>query len=209
MTTKNLESTTRAPATLSDWARRWSARLLQPAVRLLARLGFSPNSVTLIGLALNLGVALLLAKGLLLWGGILMLLAGLFDALDGSLARLTGRQTRFGAFLDSTLDRYSEALTLLGLMWFYLGTNSRIEVMLIAASLVGSILVSYTRARAEGLGLECKGGLLTRLERVIIISAALILGLVQPALWLVAILTNFTALQRIIYVWQATGRGTE
>lgn len=206
MSTEQSEIKT-SPPTLSDWLRQRGTKILAPVVNLLARLGFSPNAVTLIGLGLNIGVACLLAAGWLKWGGALMLVAGLFDSLDGALARQTGTKTLFGAFLDSTLDRYSEACALLGLAWFYLEQSERISVMLIVAALVGSIMVSYTRARAEGLGLSCKGGLLTRFERVLLISLGLISGLTQPMLWLLAVLANGTALQRIAIVWQATDRG--
>ncbi len=202
--TESLESNSPSSPTFTDWARQWGGKILAPLVNVLARLGFSPNMVTIIGLLLNASAALLLASGRLAWGGGVMLAAGIFDALDGSLARLTGRQTRFGAFLDSTLDRYSEAFVFAGLAWFYLSAGQRLPIMLIIASLVGSIMVSYARARAEGLGIECKGGLLTRFERVLLIGIALLAGLIQPALWLLAILTNLTAVQRIISVWRAT-----
>jgi len=136
-------------------------------------------------------------------------ISGIFDALDGTLARLTDRRTRFGAFLDSTCDRYADAAILLGVMLPFLRAGQHTQVILAFAAIIGSVLVSYTRARAEGLGLECKVGLLTRLERFLIIAIALILGSFVPlavtlALWLLAVLTNFTALQRIIYVWRIT-----
>lgn len=206
MSTEQSETNT-VPLTLSDRLRQWGTKILAPVVSLLARLGFSPNAVTLIGLGLNICAGGLLAAGWLKWGGALILVAGLFDSLDGALARQTGAKTLFGAFLDSTLDRYSEACALLGLAWFYLEQGERISVMLIAAALVGSIMVSYTRARAEGLGLSCKGGLLTRFERVLLISFGLLSGLMHPMLWLLAILANGTALQRIMLVWQVTARG--
>lgn len=202
-----VEPDVRRTATLSDWARKWGSGLLSTLIKPLAAAGVTPNALTVAGLLLNAGVAAVLATGHLAWGGGLILLAGVFDALDGSLARLTGQQSRFGAFLDSTLDRYSDALVFVGLAWFYLGSGARGEIMLIFAALVGSVMVSYTRARAEGLGLECKGGLLTRFERVLIIAVALIIGWVQPMLVLMAILTNVTAAQRIWHVWRVT-RGT-
>lgn len=175
-----------------------------PVVKLLAQLGLSPNLVTTIGFILNMGVAMLLAQGQFAWGGALILLAGIFDTLDGALARLTNQQTRFGAFWDSTLDRYSDALVFAGLAWFYAQAAARLEITLIIAALVGSLMISYTRARAEGLGIECKVGLLTRFERVLLVAIALIAGWVQPMLWTMAILTNFTAAQRVAYVWQVT-----
>jgi CDP-diacylglycerol--glycerol-3-phosphate 3-phosphatidyltransferase len=188
----------------SDWARKWGNQVLLPVVKLLAQLGLSPNLVTTIGFILNMGVAMLLAQGQFAWGGALILLAGIFDTLDGALARLTNQQTRFGAFWDSTLDRYSDALVFAGLAWFYAQAAARLEITLIIAALVGSLMISYTRARAEGLGIECKVGLLTRFERVLLVAIALIAGWVQPMLWTMAILTNFTAAQRVAYVWQVT-----
>jgi len=130
------------------------------------------------------------------------LFAASFDALDGALARLTGRQSRFGAFFDSTLDRYSEAVIYGGLLIYYVDQGVRTEPLLVYAAIIGSLMVSYSRARAEGLGLECKVGIATRLERVLIIAAGLILNQVTLALWLVAIFANLTAVQRIVYVWQ-------
>jgi phosphatidylglycerophosphate synthase len=204
MTTEHLESEIHKPATLSDWARKWGGKILAPVVMLLARLGFTPNAITVIGFLLNIGIAILLAAGHFRLGGGLILAAGIFDALDGSLARLTHQQTRFGAFLDSTLDRYSDALVFVGLAWAYVETGGRTEVLLCALSLIGSMMISYTRARAEGLGIECKNGLLTRFERVLIVSIALLIGLAQPMLWLMAVLTNFTAAQRAFHVWRVT-----
>ncbi len=192
------------PATLTDWARRWSAGILEPLARLIAQTGVSPNAVTVTGLALNAGVAWVLAQGHMRVGGLLVALAGLFDALDGTLARLTGQKSRFGAFLDSFVDRLCEAALYLGLLVFYTRRGARQEIVLIYATVVGSLLISYARARAEGLGLECKVGLLTRMERAAILALALLLDRMSIALWVLAVLTNFTALQRAYHVWRAT-----
>ena len=191
-------------ASFSDWARTWGARLLVPIATLLARWGFTPNALTLLGLVLTLGVAVVLALGHTTLGGWLFLLAGAFDALDGTLARLTNRKTRFGAFLDSTCDRYADAAILMGMMIPFLRSGQQTQVILAVASIIGSVLVSYTRARAEGLGLECKVGLLTRLERFLLIAAALIFDQVALVLWVLAVLSNFTAIQRIVHVWRIT-----
>jgi CDP-diacylglycerol--glycerol-3-phosphate 3-phosphatidyltransferase len=196
------------PATFSDWARTWGGKLLVPMATLLGKLGLTPNMLTLLGLATMLGVAAVLAMGNTRLGGVLFLLSGLFDALDGTLARVTHRKTRFGAFLDSTCDRYADAAILAGVMVPFLRAGQHTEVILAFVSIIGSVMVSYTRARAEGIGLECKVGLLTRLERFLIIAAALILDQVTPVLWLLAILTNLTALQRIVHVWRVT-RGND
>lgn len=192
------------PVTLSDLARKWFGGFLEPIAQLISRTGISPNVVTLLGAVFNLGVAWVLAQGYLRIGGVLVPLVSLLDALDGTLARLTGKRSRFGAFLDSILDRFSEAILYLGLLIFYTRLGSRQEIILIYATIVGSLMVSYARARAEGLGLDCKVGLLTRLERIVILTAALLLAQMSIALWVLAILTNFTALQRIYHVWRIT-----
>ena len=197
------------PASFSDWARGWSARLIEPVAGALGRMGLTPNMLTLIGLALIFVTAVVIALGYTTWGGALFLLSGLFDALDGTLARLTNRKTRFGAFLDSTSDRYADAAILFGMMFPFLRAGQQTEVVLAFVAVVGSVLVSYTRARAEGLGLECKVGLLTRLERFLIVAVALFFNWVTLALWVLAVLTHFTAIQRIVYVWQNTRGGDQ
>jgi CDP-diacylglycerol--glycerol-3-phosphate 3-phosphatidyltransferase len=140
--------------------------------------------------------------------GILLIVAAIFDAIDGALARLLNRVTRFGAFLDSTMDRFSEAALFLGvLIHFYYGRGTATEVILCYVTIVGSLMVSYTRARAEGLGVSVRGGLLTRFERMVILIIGLLLNQLTVALWILAPLTNFTALQRVWLVWWATRDG--
>jgi len=195
--------------TLTDLLRKRFGGTLEPIARLVGRTGVSPNAVTLTGVVLNLGVAWILAQGHMRIGGLLVPLVSLFDALDGTLARLTGKRSRFGAFLDSTMDRFSEAIVYLGLLVFYTRLGAGREILLIYVTIVGSLMVSYARARAEGLGLDCKVGLLTRLERTVVLTVALILDQVPTALWVLAILTNFTALQRMYHVWRATDGGDE
>ena len=177
------------------------------AGRLLGRSGISPNMMTAVGLMLTLAVTLTLATGHLIWGGILVLLTSAFDMLDGALARATNRKSAFGAFFDSTVDRYTEALILLGLLLYYnrLGEGGW-EIVLVYLSIVGSLMVSYTRARAEALGFECKVGLLARPERIILLSIGLLVGWLSFALAIMAIFTNFTAAQRVYYVWQQDRR---
>jgi CDP-diacylglycerol--glycerol-3-phosphate 3-phosphatidyltransferase len=165
--------------------------------------------LTVIGLALIFVTAVVIALGYPFWGGVLFVLSGIFDALDGTLARAMNRKTRFGAFLDSTCDRYADGVILLGMMIPYLRAGSQTEVILAFVAVIGSVLVSYTRARAEGLGLECKVGLLTRLERFIIIAVGLFFNWVTPALWVLAALTNFTAIQRVVYVWKITRKSEQ
>lgn len=198
------EAKTGQTLTLTDLLRKRFGGTLEPIASLIGRTGVSPNVVTLMGVVLNLGVAWVLAQGHTRIGGVLVPLVALFDALDGTLARVTGRRSRFGAFLDSTMDRFSEAILYLGLLFFYTRSDAGREILLIYVTIVGSLMVSYARARAEGLGLDCKVGLLTRLERTVVLTVALILDQVPTALWVLAILTNFTALQRTYHVWKAT-----
>jgi CDP-diacylglycerol--glycerol-3-phosphate 3-phosphatidyltransferase len=190
---------------LTDLVRRWMRWLLEPLARLINRTGISPNLLTVIGFVLTVGVAYVLATGRLQIGGVLIVVAGAFDALDGTLARLAGRRSRFGAFLDSTVDRLSEAVIYLGLLVHYSQPGGRQESFLIYATIVGSLMVSYARARAEGIGIECKRGILTRFERVAVLVVGLILDQMLIALWILAVLSNFTALQRIYHVWLDTG----
>jgi CDP-diacylglycerol--glycerol-3-phosphate 3-phosphatidyltransferase len=191
--------------TLTDLVRKWMRWLLEPLARLINRTGISPNLLTVMGFVLTVGVAYVLATGHLQIGGVLLAVAGLFDALDGTLARLAGRRSRFGAFLDSTVDRFSEAVIFLGLLVHYTQHGGQRESFLIYATLVGSLMVSYTRARAESIGIECKRGILTRFERAVVLVVGLILNQMLIALWIMAVLSNFTALQRIYLVWRATG----
>lgn len=186
------------------WLRRRSALVLQPLASILGRLGLTPNMLTMIGVGLNTLVAVVLALGSLKLGGVLLLVSSSFDALDGTLARLTGQQSSFGAFFDSTLDRYSEAIVYGGLLYYFIEQNASPEPFLVYAAIIGSLMVSYSRARAEGIGVECRVGLLTRADRVFVLAAGLIFGLLTPALWVVAVLANFTALQRIAHVRRAT-----
>ena len=178
------------------------------AGRILARTPLTPNLLTLIGFLLAVVVACVLATGHLFLGGFLVLLSGVFDILDGALARATGHITRFGGLLDSTLDRFSEAVIFLGLLAFYVERGSYQESLLVCAALIGSIMTSYVRARAEGLGLKCEVGIFTRPERVILLAIGLIANQMLVILWIMAVLSNLVAVQRVIHVWRQT-RGTE
>lgn len=193
-----------APMTLTDRARRWARGVADPIVNVLAQWGFMPNTLTLGGFFLNLAVAVILSQGQMRWGAVAFFLAGVFDGLDGALARKLGRVSRFGAFFDSTMDRLSEAAVFLGLLVWYTGRDAHQEIVLIYATIVGSLMVSYSRARAEGLGMDCKVGLLTRMERFIVLLVGLLLEQVTITLWIMAILVNFTAFQRMFYVWRSS-----
>ena len=185
---------------LQDWVRS-GARRAVPALRAL---GFTPNILTMLGLLICAGSAVLVGFGYLLPGGLLLLLASGFDILDGALARVTGREQRYGAFLDSTVDRYAEAMTAIALLaYFIFHGHHTLEPMLVVFALTGSLLVSYVRARAQSLGFTVNGGLLARPERVVITVIGLVIApLLIWALWILAVLTNVTAVQRIWVVWR-------
>jgi CDP-diacylglycerol--glycerol-3-phosphate 3-phosphatidyltransferase len=151
-----------------------------------------------VGLAGNLVAAVLVARGDLLAGGIVMLVASGLDSLDGALARLTGRASPVGALLDSTLDRVSEAAVLGGVLYYEFGLGHREEAMLAFAALAGSMLVSYVRARGEAEGVLVTSGLFARTERVLVLAAGLIIGWLRGALWLLAVLSLLTAAHRLL-----------
>ena len=182
-----------------------SSYLETPAVRLLRGLGLSPNAVTLLGLLTAGASAFLLSTGYLLAGGVALLVAGVFDLFDGALARATGRVSMYGALLDSIADRVSEAAVLLGLLVFYVGRSETLGAVLVFVAFAGSVMVSYVRARAEGLGIECEVGIMTRPERVVVLGAGLIIAhwwtaAVVVALAAVAALSFVTSGQRIAHV---------
>jgi CDP-diacylglycerol--glycerol-3-phosphate 3-phosphatidyltransferase len=179
-------------------------RITDPIVFLLAKAHVTPNALTVLGVLGSAGAAALLARGQFLAGGIVVLAAGALDVLDGALARATGQVTRFGAVFDSVMDRVSEAAILFGLLYYYTDRDAREESLLIFAALAGSMLVSYIRARGEILGLPIREGLFTRAERVIIIGVGSIVDQVRIALWILAVLANLTAVQRLFLVWRKT-----
>ena len=182
-----------------------STRITDPIVSPLAKIGVTPNMVSAFGFAGNVAAGALAAGGHYVWAGALMLIFSALDLLDGALARKTGTVTKFGAVFDSVLDRISEAAVLGGVLFHYtqVGEHTQ-EVVLCYAAIVGSIMVSYVRARAEGEGLTLREGLFTRAERVILLGGALLIGhgVVLWALWVLAVLSHFTAVQRVAAVWQ-------
>ena len=190
--------------------RRVPRQITDPIVLVLARLGISPNHLTVLGLAGNVGAAALAARGQFLAAGLVMLVASALDLLDGALARATGRATPFGAVFDSVIDRLSEAALLAGLAFYYAGRGDREEIVLCIAALTGSLLVSYVRARAQGEGFDLRDGWFTRAERVILLGGGLIISQVRIALWILAVMANLTALQRMYAVWERfRAKGTQ
>jgi CDP-diacylglycerol--glycerol-3-phosphate 3-phosphatidyltransferase len=181
--------------------RKVSAHYVErPAARILEKVGVSPNQLTMIGLLLSGVTAYLLGVGQFVGGGCLLILASALDMADGSLARLQGRATPIGALLDSTADRISEAVIFLGLLWFYLSPRSIPEVLLIFLALTSSFMVSYLRARGEGLGVDCNVGVMTRPERVLVLAVGLMIGQVTIALVVIATFSFLTALHRYWHI---------
>ena len=170
----------------------------------LSKLRINPNVLTLIGLGINIFAMVLFVKGLFFWAGLVVLFAGLFDIVDGEVARRTKRVTRFGAFFDSVIDRYSDLLLLLGLMIWYAKLDRIFYVGLTGLVLIGSVMTSYTRARAESLMPACKVGFLERPERVVLLIIGALSNRMAAVLWVMAILSNWTVSQRIWYTWQET-----
>lgn len=183
--------------TFTDQMRVRFKLLLDTTADALNRLGLKPNQVTLLGLVGHTVAAYFLARGQMTVGGLVILVMAPLDALDGSMARLRGESSAWGAFVDSVTDRYSELVALGGLLWYFLRVDQPLYVALVYAAAGGSMLVSYTRARGHSLGYDTKVGLLSRLERYLVLVPALILNIPQVAAWVLALLTNFTAGQRI------------
>lgn len=192
----------------------WARGLARRVAHVFVRTPITPNALTLLGLVLNAAVGVLLATNHLVAGGLMIIAAGLFDMLDGALAKITNRMSTFGAFLDSVVDRYSEAFILLGLLlhyYFVPREQGLTEVVLIYVILVGSMMISYARARAGALHIANEVGLMARPERIVLLAVGLIFQtwLLLPVLWVLALGTQLTALQRIFYVWEVTsGRKT-
>jgi len=188
---------------LIDVRRNLAYRITDPVVRILSKSRITPNALTFITLALNIVAAYVIATGHFLLGGVLVLVAGLFDLLDGALARFTKQTTRFGAILDSVADRISEAAILCGLLiWYIPQEEASLEIVLIFVVLIGSFLVSYIRARAEGLGWQCQVGLFTRAERVLVLAIGLLINQIFIALCVLVVFVFITVVQRLVYLWK-------
>lgn len=186
--------------TLTDRARVLFQGFARLGAGFLLKLGLRPNTVTVAGLAGHFAAGYLVAIGQLTWGGILLLVMAPLDFLDGTMARMRGESSRFGAFVDSTTDRYSEFVIMGALCYYFVSIGNWMGAALSYLSIVGSIMVSYTRARGEGLGFDVKVGMLSRMERYIILIPGIVFHIPIVAVWLIAIFANFTALQRIFYV---------
>jgi CDP-diacylglycerol--glycerol-3-phosphate 3-phosphatidyltransferase len=176
--------------------------LLTAIVRAFAASRIDPNLLTAIGFLVNLLAAYLFAYGYFRWAGGMVFLAGLFDMLDGRVARLSNQVTPFGGFFDSVLDRYSDLCLMIGLLVFYGRINRFWYVTLVALVMIGSVMVSYTRARAENLIPTCKVGFLERPERMVLLLIGAFFDRMAPVLWVIAVLSTLTVIHRVVYTWK-------
>jgi CDP-diacylglycerol--glycerol-3-phosphate 3-phosphatidyltransferase len=189
-----------ASPTFTEILRAKSKGVVEPVAHLLNRLGIAPNTITLAGLVGNFIGAMFIARGNFLVGGLIVLAMGPMDALDGTMARLRGEATDFGAFVDSVVDRYIELVIFGGLLLHYLHLSEMLLSALVFIAACGTVLTSYVKARAEALGFQAKRGILTRVERFIVLAPCLILNQPQIAIVIIAVFANITALQRIYFV---------
>jgi CDP-diacylglycerol--glycerol-3-phosphate 3-phosphatidyltransferase len=180
--------------------------IIDRIVRWLALSKIHPNVLTFIGLLINIAAAWLFSQGKLLAAGLVVVGASVFDMVDGRVARATNQVTRFGGFFDSVLDRYSDLLLLMGLLVYYASINRNFYIVLTAIVMTGSVMVSYTRARAENSIPKCKVGFLERPERIVLIMIGALFNRMAAVLWVIAILANWTVVHRMIYTWQEAKR---
>ena len=173
-------------------------------VRMLTLSGVHPNVLTLIGLVVNGAAAWILSRGEFLYAGMVILGAAAFDLTDGAVARNANKVTRFGGFLDSVMDRYSDLILLTGLLVYYAGINRFGYIVLTAVAMIGSVLVSYTRSRAENTIDSCKVGFLERPERIVLMIIGALFNRMAPVLWVMAVLSNLTVIHRIVHTWRET-----
>ena len=187
---------------LDKYLKKWFVAMLRPLAHLFIRLGFKPDWLTLMGLIMNLGATVAFAKGYLHWGALIMMVAGLCDILDGQVAREGRKETKFGALLDSTTDRYSEIFIYFGIGAYLIGRDEWVVTGILFFAITGSLMVSYVRARAEGLGEDCKVGFMQRPERLIALGLASLLGHQGLVLVLVllAVTTNYTVIERLAHI---------
>ncbi len=185
---------------LEMFLRKLFKGVIDPVAKFLLKIGFKPNMITYLGFLLTTAAAVLVATDHVTLAGLLLLIGAPLDVVDGSMARQLGESSNYGAFIDSVTDRYSELVLLLGLLIYYLLDSNVMGCILVFVAAAGSVMVSYTKARAEALGYSAKIGLLSRVERLIVLVVCLVFQIPMVALWIIAILANFTALQRLFYV---------
>lgn len=180
--------------------RTWFKWAIDPLAMFFNRIGLTPNAMTLLGLAGNFAGAYFVSRGEMTLGGLLMLVSTPFDALDGAMARLRGEANDWGAFVDSVTDRYGELAILGALLYYFSSSGDSASSVAAFAAAAGTVLVSYVKARAEAVGFEAKMGLLSRVERYLVLAPALTFNQPRLAVWILAVFANYTALQRIFHV---------
>jgi CDP-diacylglycerol--glycerol-3-phosphate 3-phosphatidyltransferase len=180
--------------------------IINGIVTALALSRVHPNVLTFMGLVINIWAAFLFAGGKFMWAGIVLIGAGLFDMVDGRVARETNRVTRFGGFFDSVIDRYSDLAVLVGLLVYYASINRYFYVVLTAIVMTGTVMISYTRARAENTIPRCKVGFLERPERVVLVIIGALFNRMAQVLWIIAVLSNWTVIGRMLHTWQEAER---
>lgn len=188
---------------LPDSIKNWFISILDPFIDLIVRFNVHPNHLTILGLLASLVGAVFYAKYDIRLAGVLILLGGLCDVIDGKIARKTGLSSKFGALFDSSLDRYAEVFIFLGIAIFFVQKDHPITSIMVVLALGGSMMVSYVRARSEGLGYDCKVGIMQRPERIVYIGFSSLIHayVLEVIIWMIAILANFTAIQRLYHVW--------
>lgn len=188
---------------LPDSIKNWFISFLDPLIDLIARFHVHPNHFTILGLLVSLIGAVFYAKHDIRLAGVLILLGGICDVIDGKIARKTGLSSKFGALFDSSLDRYAEVFMFLGIAIFFVQKDHPITSIMVVLALGGSMMVSYVRARSEGLGYDCKVGIMQRPERIVYIGFSSLIHayVLEVIIWMIAILANFTAIQRLYHVW--------
>jgi phosphatidylglycerophosphate synthase len=178
----------------------------KPLAPVAKQIPISPNVLSFTGFAVTIAAAIAIQFDLMA-GGLLILLGGAFDVFDGIVARTHGKDTKFGALLDSTLDRYSDAAIFLAIMWLFLKQNNLTGFLFSVGSLLGAILISYVRARAEGLGFDCNVGLIERPERIILLAAGCVAGWIFPVMIVLFVFSHITVIQRVVYVYKRQAMG--
>ena len=196
----NAENAQKQTWSLEMFLRKIFKNIIDPIAGFFLKIGLRANVITVIGFALAGLSAYFLASGRFLIGGLVLLVGAPLDVIDGAMARLQGETSKFGALLDSVTDRYAELVVLLGLLIYYLEKGNQLACILVFVAAAGSVMVSYTKARAESLGFTAKVGLLTRVERMIVMIICLLIKQPMIALWIIAIVANATAIQRMLFV---------
>ncbi len=175
----------------------------KPLAPLAKRISINPNALSVLGFLITIAAAVTIPSDPVS-GGFLILLGGIFDMLDGIVARANGKSTKFGAFLDSTLDRYSDSFIFLAIVWYFFGNYDLAGILFTIGGLIGTLLISYVRARAEGLGVECRVGLIERPERVVLLAAGCIFGWLSYIVVVLFLFSHITVIQRVLHVYKAT-----